>query len=456
MPLQFTIVEGDLVHGTWALEHGRGGSLHMQFSSWQGKIELNMRREVAHIMLIDRSQDSSASRAAGGGLLGGFLLGGVGALTGVLHAGRRSVVTFAAKFHDGRRFVATTGEDTWRILAPLAAMLSLQGTASAAPNITALQAPQGQSASATLTSAPESTPEVRLGQSSLKLLATLAAAKASAGTERQRVKPARVAEIEAILDREQAESDPVSAQRDALGQLSAAELLLYQRLSAGRREIDFRLDVASRDTTDEVGHSDEVFAMYAESRQWADNLIASIPPARVAELTTFMQSRLSEENRLRGGEQALLRTAIYDHRREEQRFSLPERALCGRLRRDNGRILRREYEAREKQDAAEIFVTNSAGEHGAEVRTDGEQPPPSGLPENTPGPSTDVDELELRITQSAARAMSEFCDNPEAARTLVDTMDRDTLVRLHAAFQGASESARIRWLGAAVAGSSDH
>lgn len=50
------------------------------------------------------------------GLVGGVLLGPLGALVGALVGGNKKEITFVATFHDGRSFVATTDPKTFAAL----------------------------------------------------------------------------------------------------------------------------------------------------------------------------------------------------------------------------------------------------------------------------------------------------------------------------------------------------
>lgn len=52
----------------------------------------------------------------GWGIAGGLLLGGVGALAGLLVGGRAKEVTFVAKFKDGRKLLATTDASTFKAI----------------------------------------------------------------------------------------------------------------------------------------------------------------------------------------------------------------------------------------------------------------------------------------------------------------------------------------------------
>lgn len=52
----------------------------------------------------------------GWGIAGGLLLGGVGALAGLLVGGRSKEVTFVAKFKDGRKLMATTEATTFKAI----------------------------------------------------------------------------------------------------------------------------------------------------------------------------------------------------------------------------------------------------------------------------------------------------------------------------------------------------
>lgn len=71
---------------------------------------------VSAVTGIEVATEESARRfwpAVGRGLAGGLLLGGVGALAGVLAGGSRKRVTFICEFEDGRRFLGTTDSKTW-------------------------------------------------------------------------------------------------------------------------------------------------------------------------------------------------------------------------------------------------------------------------------------------------------------------------------------------------------
>lgn len=50
---------------------------------------------------------------AGCGLVGGLILGPVGALAGLLAGGRKKEITFIARFRDGRKLLATTDSKTF-------------------------------------------------------------------------------------------------------------------------------------------------------------------------------------------------------------------------------------------------------------------------------------------------------------------------------------------------------
>ena len=80
--------------------------------SFLGRERLYIRDlEVVEEMSPEKTKSFLGS--AGGALVGGALLGGVGLVAGALAGGNKKKIIFAAKFKDGRKFVGTTNSKTF-------------------------------------------------------------------------------------------------------------------------------------------------------------------------------------------------------------------------------------------------------------------------------------------------------------------------------------------------------
>ena len=80
------------------------------------KYNLNI-DEIATIIPIDDYTSTNVKRGIGGGLLGGVLLGPIGAVAGAMLGSRdEGGVTFKALTKDGNSFVASIGKTGWRAL----------------------------------------------------------------------------------------------------------------------------------------------------------------------------------------------------------------------------------------------------------------------------------------------------------------------------------------------------
>jgi len=63
--------------------------------------------EIASLEVVAQASGKSFGGAAAAGIAGGLLLGGVGALAGVLAGGNKDSVTFQLTFRDGRKLIGS-------------------------------------------------------------------------------------------------------------------------------------------------------------------------------------------------------------------------------------------------------------------------------------------------------------------------------------------------------------
>ena len=71
------------------------------------KVEQIYLSELDSVDEVTKENEKKFAGALGAGLVGGAIFGGAGLLAGALAGGRKSKVAFAAKFKDGRKFLAT-------------------------------------------------------------------------------------------------------------------------------------------------------------------------------------------------------------------------------------------------------------------------------------------------------------------------------------------------------------
>lgn len=76
---------------------------------------------VASVENVAQETSKSFGGAVGKGIVGGLLLGPLGAVAGVLSGGNKSRVAFRCVLKDGRQFVGTTTQDGFAILLGMAA-----------------------------------------------------------------------------------------------------------------------------------------------------------------------------------------------------------------------------------------------------------------------------------------------------------------------------------------------
>jgi hypothetical protein len=69
--------------------------------------------ELEFLALASEESVKKLGGTVGWGAAGGLLLGPVGLLAGLLLGGKKTKVTFIAKFKDGRKLIATTDPKTW-------------------------------------------------------------------------------------------------------------------------------------------------------------------------------------------------------------------------------------------------------------------------------------------------------------------------------------------------------
>lgn len=77
----------------------RAISIHRHFFAPAEEIPLD---QIETIQIVTEQKNKDGAQAAVAGLAGGLVLGGVGALAGVLSAGNSKALTVAIKFKDGR------------------------------------------------------------------------------------------------------------------------------------------------------------------------------------------------------------------------------------------------------------------------------------------------------------------------------------------------------------------
>lgn len=114
MGKSIVIIAGDaLPSGSYSLRGKRGGGSIGRFF---GGDRIDLRRQVAEVVLLD---DATAKRMLGSALwgwLGGKLVGGAGLLAGALAGGNQRKVLFALRLVDGKTAIAEADGDTWREL----------------------------------------------------------------------------------------------------------------------------------------------------------------------------------------------------------------------------------------------------------------------------------------------------------------------------------------------------
>jgi hypothetical protein len=71
---------------------------------------------IAEVAVADENSVKRLEGTIGWGAIGALLLGPVGLLAGLLLGGKRTEVTFVAKFENGEKMLATTAKDTYKKL----------------------------------------------------------------------------------------------------------------------------------------------------------------------------------------------------------------------------------------------------------------------------------------------------------------------------------------------------
>jgi hypothetical protein len=92
------------------------GTFHLATAERQFKFsntEMIPSSELGYLALASEENVKKLSGAVGWGAAGGLLLGPAGLLAGLLLGGKKTTVTFVAKFKDGRRLIASTNPKTW-------------------------------------------------------------------------------------------------------------------------------------------------------------------------------------------------------------------------------------------------------------------------------------------------------------------------------------------------------
>jgi hypothetical protein len=69
--------------------------------------------ELEYLALANEETVKKLGGTVGWGAAGGLLLGPIGLLAGLLLGGKKTKVTFVAKFKDGRKMIASTDPKTW-------------------------------------------------------------------------------------------------------------------------------------------------------------------------------------------------------------------------------------------------------------------------------------------------------------------------------------------------------
>lgn len=415
----------------------------MAQSGWKAGESLDLEREVVQLALADRSQSVSAARAAGAGLVGGLLLSGVGALAGLLHGGRRESLTIAAVLQDGRRFVATTDEATWREIAPLAALRAVDhaiagGLEEGRPKRSIQPPPTPRSLPPEL---PEYSP------------AELEAGERWAAQQRRKVRPDRVAAIEALVEQhhdalastdfdERRIQGMIEAHAAQVARLPQPEQMLYQHLDQQRSQAETYLTLSVSRQGARAGGDPEFQRGLDDARRWADDMIARLSDQQAAEVRRTLDRHQQEMAAVAGEaeDDAAFRAVYSRHQAEVRRLSMPERALYARisaqaqdasLRENLAQTLGRAVNEHEDINAllaesVEVLERSAADE---------------ALLANT---------ATLERAREMARMMAHVCDDPAAVRAYIAAASPDDLLRMHRAFEGASEIQRIRWLSAQV------
>lgn len=107
------IVAGDFKYGKES-QYLRGQLLMKNVDSYlREKISIG---EIADLEQITEENVTSFTGAAGGGIVGGVLLGPVGLLAGLVLGGKRDNKTFRCTFKDGRAFIGTSSAKTFNQL----------------------------------------------------------------------------------------------------------------------------------------------------------------------------------------------------------------------------------------------------------------------------------------------------------------------------------------------------
>jgi len=69
---------------------------------------------IDEIVVVNEENVKNVEGALGLGAVGGLLLGPAGLLAGILMSGNKKEVIFVVKFIDGRKFIATTDNSTFK------------------------------------------------------------------------------------------------------------------------------------------------------------------------------------------------------------------------------------------------------------------------------------------------------------------------------------------------------
>ena len=114
----FKIVGGDFPKNT-NFQDVFGRIVLTNIEGWSSK-ETILNNNIEKIELMTEEKAKSFLGAAGLGIVGGLVLGPLGALAGVLAGGNKKEICFACYLKDGKKFMAVSDAKTYQKIAALA------------------------------------------------------------------------------------------------------------------------------------------------------------------------------------------------------------------------------------------------------------------------------------------------------------------------------------------------
>lgn len=106
----FNVLAGDLAPGIWSLETNWGTPIAFSRGMWD-RVTIPI-EHVASLNAVD-DETRGGGFSVGRAIVGGVLLGGVGAIVGGMTKKTRRDVTFTCTLRDGRSFLARVNGQDW-------------------------------------------------------------------------------------------------------------------------------------------------------------------------------------------------------------------------------------------------------------------------------------------------------------------------------------------------------